>query len=212
MYANSVAVDPRDGTIDVAGVAKGTVDFDPGATDLQVPIGNNSAAYVIKLTSSGSLVANPIRFFAGTGDAYAQSVALDATHSYVYLAGYYQGTDQYVAFGAPTFTSPDGGRDNTPFVLKLDENLNYVWGATSGLDALPFGELRRPGRLDLYRWARQPAVGSARQQQHVCRKTLIFGLDHESGGIWQSRRHEHSGNRLGDCHRQCGIRLCRRLL
>ncbi len=137
MYANSLAVDPRDGTIVVAGVAEGTVDFDPGATDLQFPIGDTSAAYVIKLTSSGSLVTNPIRFFAGTGDAYGQSVALDATDSYVYVTGSFQGTDQYVAFGAPTFTSTNGGNDNTPFVLKLDANLNYVWGATSGLDARP---------------------------------------------------------------------------
>jgi hypothetical protein len=132
----SLVVNPTDGSIDVAGFGQGNVNFDPGTTSQSYSLDTGDAAFMVRLTAAGALAENGVVFFAGTGGssfAVAESIALDPTNQYLYVTGDFDGTAEYVAFGAPTLTSGDGGSDEGTFILKLDTDLSYVWSTTSGL-------------------------------------------------------------------------------
>jgi hypothetical protein len=132
----SLVVNPTDGSIYVAGIGQGTVNFDPGTTGQSYSLGANDAVFIVRLTASGALAENGVVFFAGTNDSSGADggyIALDPTDQYLYVTGTFTGTAQYVALGVPTLTSGDGGSDAGTFILKLETNFSYVWSTTSGL-------------------------------------------------------------------------------
>ena len=123
---NSIAVDASGNTI-TAGNFKGTVDFDPGAGTTNLTSVLNYDAFVTKLDNAGNLVW--VRTIGGSGDEFANSVALDASGN-VYVTGNFNGTvDLDPGAGVVNVTTAG---DEDFYIVKLDASGNYVWGINMG--------------------------------------------------------------------------------
>ncbi|HPS21228.1 MAG TPA: SBBP repeat-containing protein [Candidatus Paceibacterota bacterium] len=105
----------------ISGSFSGTVDFDPGASVVDIVSPNNSASYVLKLDSDGNFVwAKQMGTYRwGT----SPSAAVDSNGN-VYFSGYFDGTDDFDP-GAGIFPLTAVGTDS--FVVKLDSSSNFVW-------------------------------------------------------------------------------------
>jgi hypothetical protein len=125
-----LAIDPGTGAVYTVGTIYGSIDFDPGATNLGFATGNTRYSVVMKLTAQGSIDSDLIREFGGSSDTYGGDIAFDTTGDFVYMTGAFAGTDRYLATGTPTLIAASA---TDAFVLKLDANLHYLWGRSGGL-------------------------------------------------------------------------------
>jgi hypothetical protein len=130
-----LVVDPASGTSYVVGVLSGTVNFDPGGTNVTRSAPNTTGGFVVKLTSSGAIdpSAAPALFSAGANPAILSGVALDPSGPNVYITGRFVGTGTYAANPGSALTDSAGGSAADAFLLKLTTNLGYVWGQTGGV-------------------------------------------------------------------------------
>lgn len=124
-YALGVAVD-SESNVFTAGWFIGTVDFDPGADTVNVTSHSLTGydGFVQKLDENGNFVW--AQAIGGNSSDLAQALALDAD-GYVYITGYVADT---VNFGAYDTVYCDSYGDY--YILKLDNDGNYVYGQTFG--------------------------------------------------------------------------------
>lgn len=105
-----------------------TVDFDPGNGVANLTTSGNWDAFIWKLDNAGNYVwAKQLVGASGIG---GQSIGLDATGN-VYAAGYFLGSiDLDPGPGTDMHTSVAGNEDM--FLVKLNNNGDFVWGNTFG--------------------------------------------------------------------------------
>jgi hypothetical protein len=130
--ANSVATDASN-NVYVAGGFSETPDFDPGpGTANLTNVGGafSGDGYICKLNSAGAFVW--VRQLASSDDARCQGIAVDA--SGVYATGSFAQTCDFDPTGTVANLTSAGASD--AFVLKWDQNGNYIWakriGSTAG--------------------------------------------------------------------------------
>lgn len=115
----------------IVGQFSGTADFDPGAGVFNMTSNGSSDIYILKLDVNGIFVwANKI---GSAGADLATSIDIDPTGNLL-VSGYYSGPTDFDP-GASVFNLTSLGVTDV-FVLKLDQNGNFVWarsiGGTSG--------------------------------------------------------------------------------
>jgi hypothetical protein len=129
----SLALDPA-GYCYVVGGLTGDIDADPGL-DTALLSYIDGGAFIVKLDVKGQLVwAKNIGPF---GAIAMQSVAVDSSHNVIVTGGYQSYADFDPGGDSAIARSTNFGRD--AFVLKLDENGNFVWVKTFGGIATDWG-------------------------------------------------------------------------
>lgn len=114
------------GSVFVCGKFKGTVDFDPGGSKMNVSSGPSYSAFVLKLTTTGKFdwVSPFVGKTVGSTSGYssAESIVLDGSGN-VIVGGYYGATVDFDP-GAGTTTLPSTGG---AFITKLNNSGGLVW-------------------------------------------------------------------------------------
>lgn len=127
--ATSIAVDAS-GNVFTTGSFAGTVDFDPGSGVFTLSSNGGvsySDAYVLKLDALGNFVwAQKIGSF---GDDIGYSIAVD-NQGNVLTTGYFQNTADFDP-GTATYSLVSAGY-NDAYILKLDQQGNFVWAKGLG--------------------------------------------------------------------------------
>lgn len=136
----SIAIDPS-GNVICAGSFSGTADFDPGAGTFNMTAsGTSNDIYIVKLTSAGTFVwAKQI----GNLNTYetANDIEIDPSGN-IHICGQFYGTTDFNPnAGVNSLTSAG---QNDIYVLKLDNNGNYIWAGRAGSTVADF-----PNALDL---------------------------------------------------------------
>ncbi|MBI1317161.1 hypothetical protein GC167_09955 [bacterium] len=126
-YAYNMAVDTLD-QVYVAGSFQGTVDFNPGSGTLNRTASGTSDAFVLKLSSSGTLA------FASTwGGSGASTIALtvgvDAQQNPL-VVGYFAGTVDFNPGSGTQWLSSAGQTD--AFCVKLSASGSHLWSIKVG--------------------------------------------------------------------------------
>jgi hypothetical protein len=136
----SIAIDPS-GNVICAGSFSGTADFDPGAGTFNMTAsGTSNDIYIVKLTSAGNFVwAKQI----GNANTYetANDIEIDASGN-IHIVGQFYGTTDFNPNAVVNSLTSAG--QNDIYVLKLDNNGNYIWAGRAGSTAADF-----PNALDL---------------------------------------------------------------
>ncbi len=130
LYQDSLDVDAA-GNVYVAGAFYGAVNFDPSASGFTYSTGAASptAAFILELSSTGAFNASLFHVFTTTTNfSEFSSVSIDPSGQFVYVAGDYSGTGTYSGQSSTITTAST----SDSFLLKLNANLSYVWGATAG--------------------------------------------------------------------------------
>jgi len=136
----SIAVDPS-GNVICAGSFSGTADFDPNAgTFNMTAAGTGSDVYIVKLTSAGNLVWAKQIGVAGQNET-ASGISIDAGGNIHIVGSFYLTVDFNPNAGINNLTSAGS---NDIYVLKLDNNGNYIWAGRAGSTASDF-----PNAVDL---------------------------------------------------------------
>ncbi len=117
----SVATD-LEGNAYVAGVFRGTVDFDPGVGVHNLSSAGGSDAFVAKYSSNGTLIW--VRAIGGEGDDAATSVSA-GSGDVVCLSGSFSQTADFLSGPGVYNLTAAGSRD--AFVMKLDSAGGLVW-------------------------------------------------------------------------------------
>jgi hypothetical protein len=111
----------------VSGYFTGTVDFDPNAGVTNLVSAGSYDIFICKYDPDGALVWAK-RIGGATGNDVAWGLALDASNN-VHVTGYFNGAVDFDP-GAGTSNMSSAGLDI--FVLKLDENGNFIWSRKMG--------------------------------------------------------------------------------
>jgi gliding motility-associated-like protein len=123
----SIAYDAS-GNVYVAGRFEGSADFDPGPGVFNLSTGANNEIFVLKLNSSGGFVWAK-QFGSLNGDDQGYGIALDNAGN-IHVTGYFGATGDFDP-GPGTFNLTAGGTIDA-FVLKLDNNGNFIWAKKMG--------------------------------------------------------------------------------
>lgn len=122
--ATGIVLDEINNTIQVTGLFKGIVDFDPGASVLNLD-GNIGQTFILKLNSSGSLIW--AKQFEGTGFSGARGIGVDSLGN-VYIGGGFNNTVDFdPGVGTYDLTVPGPACCQTVYLAKLDALGNFVW-------------------------------------------------------------------------------------
>ncbi|MBK7667485.1 MAG: SBBP repeat-containing protein [Sphingobacteriaceae bacterium] len=136
----SIAIDPS-GNVICAGSFSGTADFDPnGGTFNMTASGTGSDVYIVKLTSAGNLVWAKQIGISGQSET-ASGLDIDAAGNIHVVGSFYGTTDFNPGAGVNNLVSAGA---NDIYVLKLDNNGNYIWAGRAGSTAAAF-----PNPIDL---------------------------------------------------------------
>jgi gliding motility-associated-like protein len=118
---NAIAVDVA-GNVYTTGFFNNTVDFDPGAGTFNLISLGSAEIFISKIDTDGNFVW--AKSAGGTDYQQANAITLDASGN-VYTTGYFFGTTDFDpspgTFNITPLTSED------VFILKLDNNGNFVW-------------------------------------------------------------------------------------
>lgn len=123
---SAIAVD-RGGNVLTTGYYTGTVDFDPGAGEANLPGVGDTDAFVSKLDSGGAYVW--ARLLGGAGSEEGLAIATDAADN-VYSAGRFAGTVDFDPSGAVSNRTSNGGTDG--YAWRLDADGYLEWAAPLG--------------------------------------------------------------------------------
>ena len=119
------------GDIYTTGGFTGTVDFDPGVGTFNLTAVGGVAGFISKLDSSGNFVwAKQISSING-GDAFGQSITIDASGS-VYTTGSFRGAVDFNPGTGAFILSSSGGISWDIFISKLDSSGNFVLAKRMG--------------------------------------------------------------------------------
>ena len=132
-HPNEITLD-ENGNIYVTGYFNGTVDFDPGIGVYPLQSAGRTDFFVQKLNSEGEL----LWAISGGGSEfdYGQFISLD-TDGNVYITGGFQRIADFDP-SSNTYNLTSKG-NNDAFVLKLDENGNFIWVNQIGGTGIDFG-------------------------------------------------------------------------
>lgn len=111
------------------GFFSGTGDFDPGSGTTTLTEAGGRDIFITKFDAAGNLV------WAKAIGSTGQDVGNDITVNYagdILVTGYFQGTVDFDP-GNSAFLTSDGGSD--AFILKLDQDGNYLWAKRVGANA-----------------------------------------------------------------------------
>ena len=124
--ARSIYVDGS-GNVFTVGSFKGTTDFDPSTSTLNLISAGNEDIFITKLDASGNFIW--AKSIGSTGIDVALSIAVDASGN-SYTCGYFNGTVDFdPGVGISNLTS--AGTEDI-FVCKLDANGNFSWAKRIG--------------------------------------------------------------------------------
>lgn len=113
------------GNFYMAGVYRGTIDFNPGTGTNNLTCPNYSCAYLVKLNSSGAYV-DAWSIIESTSSELVWDLKVDHSTNDIYLAGYYWGSaDFQEGSGSLLRTSYGSGPDG--FLLKLNSSATALW-------------------------------------------------------------------------------------
>ena len=125
--ARAIAVDDE-GSVYTTGVFMSTVDFDPGAGVFELSSAGNYDVFLQKLDSDGNFVW-AYSFGAGSDD-HGEGIHIDADGN-IYVVGAFAGTVDFdPGAGVNQLVSTSSNTD--AFVLKLDQDGNYLWAKKMG--------------------------------------------------------------------------------
>lgn len=122
----STAIDAN-ANVYTTGSFKGTVDFDPGPGVYNMTSSGNADIFIQKLDSSGNFI-SAIRI-GGYSFDIGRCIKLDGAGN-IYIAGYFQSNVDFNP-GPGTFNMISSGAYDT-FILKLDNNGNFIWAKKMG--------------------------------------------------------------------------------
>lgn len=127
--ASAVAVDHA-GSVYVAGVFEGTVDFDASGDSVSRTSAGSFDIFLLKLNSSGEFVS--VHTFGQSGGRwdYASDVEVD-TAGNVVLTGYFSGTVDFDPSATGSVQLSSSGT-NDMFLLKLDADGGFAWARAFG--------------------------------------------------------------------------------
>jgi hypothetical protein len=126
-FGHSIALDAS-ANVYISGQFSLTVDFDPGVGVFNLTSAGGFDIFVCKLDSSGNFVW--AKAMGGTGNDYAESIALDASGN-IYSTGVFVGTVDLDPDTSVNFIlNAAGGTDI--FISKLDNSGNFVWAKAIG--------------------------------------------------------------------------------
>jgi hypothetical protein len=111
------------GDVIISGSFSGTVDFDPSPTASQTASGNQEG-FMLKLDASGNFMW--LKRFTGSGHGSAGGLKLDAKNN-IYAIGSLNGTIDVDPGPGEHLLS--GYNDHGTFVLKLDNDGNFIWAS-----------------------------------------------------------------------------------
>jgi hypothetical protein len=122
--ANSITTDSQ-GNVYIAGVFKGTVDFDPSLSASYNLSSNNNTddAFVMKLDANGDFVW--AKRVGGTNSDLAYAIAVDANQN-VYYSGIFAGTVDFDP-GTSVNSQSSIGTNKAYFFSKLNASGDFVW-------------------------------------------------------------------------------------
>jgi ELWxxDGT repeat protein len=136
-YADGVgiSIDPT-GNIYIAGGFFGTVDFDPGPGTFELTHVGTSDGFILKLDTGGNFVW--ARLITGSAGDGVNAIAVDGTGN-VYATGGFGSPSGGTADldpgpGVFTVTSSGSPSGAGAFVLKLDGDGNFTWGASADVN------------------------------------------------------------------------------
>ena len=129
-YGNSIAVDSV-GNVFVSGQFQFTVDFDPGTSQNLIKTIGFADVFIIKLNTAGNFVwaKNMGGTAGGTQGTNAFSITVNKKGQ-VYTTGNFLGTIDFDPGTSKTELTALGSKD--AFVLKLENNGNFVWARRFG--------------------------------------------------------------------------------
>lgn len=131
--AIDIAYDQSSASVYVTGEFRGTVDFDPGASVVNMSAGNTSApdVFVWKLNATTGAYVNAYKLSnTATGAEVGNAIACDASGN-VYVGGYYNGNPDFDPSAATaTVANVAGGSD--AFVAKYASGGSYQWAKVFG--------------------------------------------------------------------------------
>jgi hypothetical protein len=124
---NPTIVD-TDGNLYLTGKFSGIVDFDPGADVFNLNSDTSADAFVVKLDTDGNFVW--AKSWGGTNGGEAFHAALDPLGN-IFVAGLFQGTVDFDP-GPGTFNLTATVSDSDEFLVKLDNDGNFIWAKAMG--------------------------------------------------------------------------------
>ena len=124
-YGYSITTDASE-NVYVTGSFGDTVDFDPGAGEMNLASAGSHDIFVLKLDATGNFLW--AKSMGGTFDDRGCSITTDASGN-VYVTGWFRETVEFDPGGTANLTSA-GYFDI--FVLKLDDSGNFLWAKTMG--------------------------------------------------------------------------------
>lgn len=117
------------GNIYMAGSFNGTIDFDPGGGTRSVTSMYSSPdAYILKLDALGNLLW--VNTMGNLGGDIVKGIALDAAENVIAVGSFEVTVDFDAGPGTAPLTAVNGYSDI--FILKLDEDGNYIWAKSAG--------------------------------------------------------------------------------
>jgi gliding motility-associated-like protein len=120
------SIDVNNSSIFIAGQIYGTVDLDPGSSTFNVttPVGS-TPGFILRLDNQFNLVWS--RVISTTSSSMGLEV--QSTSSNVYLSGIMTGTTDLDSDPVNSFSYTANGAFSNSYILKLDINGNFIWGA-----------------------------------------------------------------------------------
>lgn len=126
-YGYAITVDNNENVL-TSGIFVGRVDFDPGAGTFNLTASGASDAFIQKLDNNGNFVW--VKQIKGRKYENAYSVATDESGN-VYTSGWFSGTADFNPDKKKKYNMTSFG-DYDSFILKLNENGNFVWAKQIG--------------------------------------------------------------------------------
>ncbi len=115
------------GEVVVAGLFRGTVDFDPGPGEMLLSAGSNETSFLVRYSSAGNLIW--AYKFQGTDDVRINDVVVDDIQ-YIGVAGSFKGEVDLDPGPGSFYRISEGGDDI--FLLRLLPDGTMQWGWTTG--------------------------------------------------------------------------------
>lgn len=127
VYGSTSIITDNANNVYSLGTFNGTVDFDLGLNVFEVTSNGLQDAYILKSDSDGNFTW--VKNFGGEGFVETKKIVMDETNN-LYIIGSYKGTIDFNPGSAVYNLTSNGSFDI--FVLKLDQNGNFLWANTMG--------------------------------------------------------------------------------
>ena len=125
-YAGALHVD-EENNIYVLGFYYGSVDFYIGSDTLIMTSNGFADAYLVKINSEGDFLW--AKSFGGIESEYPRDIKTDRNND-IFIIGHFSGLTDFDP-GPANSSHNASGDDDDGFLLKLDENGNYLWAKTT---------------------------------------------------------------------------------